>query len=70
MLPHEHEEYRQQMGHVWLGFGEEQLRRLLTNAGFEAIRFVPVPPRHDVKGPALFVATGRRPQQQGRAQIK
>ena len=70
MLPHEHEEYRQQMGHVWLGFGEEQLRRLLTNAGFEAIRFVPVPPRHDVKGPALFVATGRRPQQQGRASTK
>ena len=20
MLPHEHEEYKQQMGHVWLGF--------------------------------------------------
>jgi len=23
MLPHEREEYRQQMGHIWLGFGEE-----------------------------------------------
>ena len=22
MAPHEHEEYRQQMGHVWLGFSE------------------------------------------------
>src|ERR671937_544270 len=24
MLPHDHEEYRQQMGHVWLGFSDEQ----------------------------------------------
>jgi ubiquinone/menaquinone biosynthesis C-methylase UbiE len=29
MLPHDREEYRQQMGHVWLGFGEEQLHGLL-----------------------------------------
>ena len=29
MLPHDHEEYKQQMGHVWLGFGDDQLRRLL-----------------------------------------
>ena len=24
MLPHDHEEYKQQMGHVWLGFGDDQ----------------------------------------------
>src|SRR3954467_4353452 len=24
MLPHDHEEYRQQLGHVWLGFSDEQ----------------------------------------------
>ncbi len=35
MLPHDREEYRQQMGHVWLGFGEDALQRLLTTAGFE-----------------------------------
>ena len=29
MAPHEREEYRQQMGHVWLGFSEDQIRRLL-----------------------------------------
>ena len=29
MLPHDREEYRQQMGHVWLGFGEDQMKRLL-----------------------------------------
>jgi ArsR family transcriptional regulator len=60
MLPHEHDEYRVQMGHVWLGFSEEQLRRLLGAAGFDGIRIVPMPPAHESKGPALFVATGRR----------
>ena len=43
MLPHDHEEYKQQMGHVWLGFGDDQLRRLLGAAGFEDIRIVPLP---------------------------
>ena len=33
MLPHDREEYRQQMGHVWLGFGEDQLRKLLAGSG-------------------------------------
>src|SRR3954468_19514970 len=30
MLPHDRDSYRQQMGHVWLGFSEDHLRRLLT----------------------------------------
>jgi ubiquinone/menaquinone biosynthesis C-methylase UbiE len=58
MLAHDREEYRQQMGHVWLGFGEEQVRRLLTAAGFEKIRVVPLAGEPEAKGPALFVATG------------
>ncbi len=58
MLPHEHEEYRQQMGHVWLGFGEEQMQRMLDAAGFVRTRIVPLPPQPEVRGPALFVATG------------
>jgi ArsR family transcriptional regulator len=60
MLPHERENYRQQMGHVWLGFGEEPMRRLLTESGFEEIRIVSLPPDARAKGPGLFVATGRR----------
>jgi len=60
MLPHAHEEYRQQMGHVWLGFGEDQLRRMLMVAGFREIRVVPLPPQPETKGPALFVASGKR----------
>ena len=29
MLPHDRKSYRQQMGHVWLGFSDEQIHRLL-----------------------------------------
>jgi SAM-dependent methyltransferase len=61
MLPHDREEYKQQMGHVWLGFGDDQLRRLLGAAGFEAIRIVPLPSDPDAKGPALFVASAVHP---------
>jgi ArsR family transcriptional regulator len=60
MLPHDREEYRQQMGHVWLGFGEEQMQRLLSAAGFDRIRIVALPVNAAAKGPALFVATGAK----------
>ena len=60
MLPHDHEEYKQQMGHVWLGFGDDQLRRLLTGAGFDDIRIVPLPVDPEARGPALFVASAVR----------
>jgi ArsR family transcriptional regulator len=60
MLPHERENYHQQMGHVWLGFGEEHLGRLLAGSGFTDVRIVPLPPDARAKGPGLFVATARR----------
>jgi ArsR family transcriptional regulator len=60
MLPHDHEEYKQQMGHVWLGFGDDQFRRLLGAAGFADPRMVPMPIDPHAKGPALFVASAVR----------
>ena len=60
MLPHDREEYRQQMGHVWLGFSEDHVRRLLSVAGFEQARVSALDPDGDAKGPALFVATARK----------
>jgi ubiquinone/menaquinone biosynthesis C-methylase UbiE len=59
MLPHDRENYRQQMGHVWLGFSEEQIARLLQQNGFVDTRVVALPPDAKAKGPALFVATGK-----------
>ena len=60
MQPHDRESYRQQMGHVWLGFSDEHVRRLFQESGFEDVRIVALPPDARVKGPGLFVATGRR----------
>ena len=60
MLPHDRESYRQQMGHVWLGFSDEHVRRLLQETGFAEVRVVALPPDARSKGPGLFVATGRR----------
>jgi ubiquinone/menaquinone biosynthesis C-methylase UbiE/DNA-binding transcriptional ArsR family regulator len=60
MLPHDHEEYKQQMGHVWLGFADDQMTRLLGAAGFGDVRIVPLPADPQAKGPALFVASAVR----------
>ena len=63
MLPHDRENYRQQMGHVWLGFSEEHIGRLLDDAGFADARVVALAPDPRAKGPGLFVATGQKPVQ-------
>ena len=60
MLPHDRESYRQQMGHVWLGFSDEHVRRVLAESGFADVRIVPLSPDPKSKGPGLFVATAKR----------
>lgn len=60
MTSHEKEEYRQQMGHVWLGFSEEQVKKMLTAAGFTRVKVHALPPAATAKGPALFSATARK----------
>jgi ArsR family transcriptional regulator len=57
MAPHEHEEYRQQMGHVWLGFNEDHMHRLLEQSGLALRRFAPLVPATEARGPTLFAAT-------------
>jgi ubiquinone/menaquinone biosynthesis C-methylase UbiE/DNA-binding transcriptional ArsR family regulator len=60
MLPHDRESYRQQMGHVWLGFSHDHVERMLTEAGFGRIRIIALTPDTRAKGPELFVATGEK----------
>ena len=60
MAPHDREDYRQRMGHVWLGFSDDHLRRLLTHAGFMDVRIQPLPLAPDAEGPALLAATARK----------
>ncbi|MFM8779945.1 MAG: class I SAM-dependent methyltransferase [Gemmatimonadota bacterium] len=57
MLPHDREEYRQTMGHVWLGFAPETVAQRATAAGFRSIRQHPLPAASHAKGPTLFAAT-------------
>ena len=60
MMPHAREEYRQQMGHVWQGFSSVQMTDWLTAAGFEQVRYVPLPVDSSANGPALFVVSADR----------
>ncbi|HEX2342259.1 MAG TPA: metalloregulator ArsR/SmtB family transcription factor [Vicinamibacterales bacterium] len=60
MLPHDREDFRRQMGHVWLGFAEDQVTRWLEAAGFTRTRVVALAPLPQAKGPGLFVASGTR----------
>jgi SAM-dependent methyltransferase len=63
MLPHEHQEYQQQMGHVWLGFSEKHITRVLTGAGFGQVRVRMIPADRAANGPALFAAVGIKQEQ-------
>src|SRR5882672_5100136 len=60
MLPHDRDAYKQQMGHVWLGFSEKQVRRLFSETGFSDLRIVQLPPEPKSMGPGLFVATAQK----------
>lgn len=56
MQPHDRVEYRQTMGHVWLGFDADQLTRWSADAGFASFRHHALPAAPQAKGPNLFVA--------------
>jgi ArsR family transcriptional regulator len=60
MLPHDREEYQQQMGHVWLGFSEKTMKKYLEAAGFEKPVSTTLPADEAAKGPSLFVASARK----------
>ncbi len=56
MLPHNDESLRESMGHVWMGFGRDDLAEQFQQAGLSlgAVRALP---RGEGQGPQLFVAT-------------
>ena len=61
MVPHNRESYREEMGHLWLGFSRSDLAGLLRAAGFKTNRssYQLIPVDHDAAGPGLFVAVAR-----------
>jgi ubiquinone/menaquinone biosynthesis C-methylase UbiE len=60
MVPHEREEYRTSMGHLWLGFDATQITAWLEVAGFTDVRITPLAPDPHAKGPGLFTARAAR----------
>ncbi len=60
MLPHDHREYQQTMGHQWLGISETQLRDWLAAVGLKLATFHPLPTDTESKGPALFAAVAHK----------
>ena len=57
MLPHDRQEYRQSMGHVWMGFATDRIERLLNRYEFENVRIIDLPTETTAMGPSLFAAT-------------
>ncbi len=58
LMAHGRAEYQEQMGHLWQGFTESQVRDWLSEAGFRNIRWTVLPPDPQSKGPVLFAASG------------
>jgi ArsR family transcriptional regulator len=56
MLPHDRHDYQQRMGHVWLGFSEEQVGRLVVTAGLRMTSFRTLAADPEARGPSLFVS--------------
>jgi ArsR family transcriptional regulator len=60
MQPHERQDYRQDMGHVWLGFSRQQIESWFSELHFTKVRWHAIPPDSQAKGPDLFVAAATK----------
>lgn len=61
MMPHDRDEYRRDMGHVWQGFSEAELSAWFSDAGFEPKLYRPLLADPNANGPTLFAATAVKP---------
>lgn len=60
MTPHDRQDLRQAMGHLWQGFDRQTLGAWMLAAGLEHFRYNEMPADPEAKGPGLFAATGKR----------
>ena len=60
LLPHDREDFRRQMEQQHAGFEIGQMEKMMTDAGLGRVTCRPLPPEANVKGPALFLATGKK----------
>ncbi len=59
MMPHDRDDFRARMGHVWLGFDATSISHWMEDAGFERTRYRALRADARATGPALFAATAR-----------
>jgi ArsR family transcriptional regulator len=62
MMPHDRDEYRRDMGHVWSGFAEADLSGWLKSSGLIPTRYRSLPADPAALGPTLFVASAAAPE--------
>jgi ubiquinone/menaquinone biosynthesis C-methylase UbiE len=60
LQPHDREDFRRQTGQMSLGLEPVAVQRMLNDGGFESVAIKSLMPEPNVKGPALFLATGGR----------
>ena len=60
MMPHDRQDLRQTMGHLWQGFASATLASWMEEAGLENFRYNPLAPDPEAKGPSLFAASAKR----------
>lgn len=53
--------YAEDMGHVWPGFEAARVEAWLSDADFDDVRVVPLPPDPKATGPLLFLASAAKP---------
>jgi ArsR family transcriptional regulator len=66
MLSHDRAEYREELGHHWLGFSQGQISSWLEATGWELETFVTLPIEAEAKGTPVFVATAKRTEKADR----
>lgn len=60
LLPHDRDDFRQEMGQQHPGFDTDDIRQRIEAVGFSKIDVQSLPPEPNAKGPALFLGTGTR----------
>lgn len=62
LMPHERADYRELMGHQWLGFDREAIAGWCRDSGLNPPSYRNLAPQPHVKGPLLFVAAATKPK--------
>ena len=60
MMPHDRQDLKQSMGHLWQGFDSATIDGWMQSAGLDGFRYNALAPDPDAKGPTLFTASGKR----------